>query len=61
MDKKMLLNVVLTFSYFLAGGLAAIATDNVALTMLIPVLAGAIRATIGVFAKKSGVELPMDK
>jgi hypothetical protein len=60
MDKKMLINVVLTFAYFLAGGIAAIATDNVTLAVLLPVVAGAVRATIGLYAKKRGAALPPD-
>lgn len=61
MDKKLMINVALTFSYFLVGGIAAVATDNVTLALLLPVVAGAVRATLGTFMKARGTPIPVDE
>jgi hypothetical protein len=59
-DKKLLINVILTFSYFLVAGVAALKVDNVTASVAIAVAAAAARSTIGLYAKKRGAALPPD-
>lgn len=59
MDKKLALNVFLTFSYFLTSALMA-APGKITAAVAVSIVAGAVRATIGIYAKKRGAALPPD-
>jgi hypothetical protein len=58
-DKKLAVNVVLTFTYFLTSAVL-VAPTRIGIGAGVAIVAGAVRATVGYYRKKTGSALLPD-